>query len=275
MKTRAEKILVDRGMVAGVVTGKGCFHAPIVISNAGIQPTVLKLVGEEHFDKGYVNYVKDLVPSWALLGYRYFLDRKVTDAPFGVVFSNESPWSLDRFLEAKAGKASREGVVYYEVPSNYDPQAAPPGKQILITGSYCPPDPTMPKREIMEWAKAGEEIIFKAIPGLEKAVERKELYTARDVSNLTRDAVLPGHGGETIGLGQIVGQCGPNKPSIKAPIRGLYYVGCDAGGKGVGTQQAIESGMNVAEAVLRYHRLRRSGTRRSGTVTDLGRPRKR
>ncbi len=255
MKTRAEKILIDRGMVTGVVTGKGCFHAPIVISNAGIQPTVLKLVGEEHFDKGYVNHVKDLVPSWALLGYRYFLARKVTDAPFGVVFSNESPWSLDRFLKAKAGKASCEGVVYYEVPSNYDPQAAPPGKQILITGSYCPPDPGMPKKEIMKWAKAGEEIIFKAIPGLEKAVQRKELYTARDVSNLTRDAVLAGHGGETIGLGQIVGQCGPNKPSIKAPIRGLYYVGCDAGGKGVGTQQAIESGMKVADAVLRYHRI--------------------
>ena len=38
--------------------------------------------------------------------------------------------------------------------------------------------------------------------------------------------------------------------SIQAPIRGLFFVGCDAGGTGVGTQQAIESGMTVAEAVL-------------------------
>jgi flavin-dependent dehydrogenase len=52
-------------------------------------------------------------------------------------------------------------------------------------------------------------------------------------------------------LGQIVGQCGPNKPSIRTPIDGLYFVGCDAGGTGVGTQQAIESGMNVAEAVFK------------------------
>ncbi len=69
---------------------------------------------------------------------------------------------------------------------------------------------------------------------------------------------MPGAGGETIGLGQIVGQCGSHKPSIRAPIGGLFYVGCDAGGGGVGTQQAIESGMNVAEAVVRYRRQRKA-----------------
>jgi hypothetical protein len=53
-----------------------------------------------------------------------------------------------------------------------------------------------------------------------------------------------------------VGHCGPGEPSIKAPIRGLYFVGCNAGGTGVGTQQAIESGINVADAVWRYHQMR-------------------
>ena len=258
MKARTEKIVVERGRVTGVATEKGSFHAPLVVSNAGLQPTVLKLVGEEHFDKGYVNYVKDLVPSWALMGYRYYLDRKVTDAPFGVVFSDESPWSLQRFLAARQGRASREGVVYYEVPSNYDPDAAPPGKHVLMTGSYSPADPHMTQREIMAWVKTGEEIIFQALPGLERAVERKEIYTTLHVSRLTRDSVLPGQGGETIGLGQVLGQCGPDKPCIRAPVSGLYYVGCDAGGAGVGTQQAIESGMNVADQVLRAHRMRRA-----------------
>jgi hypothetical protein len=70
--------------------------------------------------------------------------------------------------------------------------------------------------------------------------------------------VVPGAGGETIGLGQIAGQCGALKPSIKAPIGGLFYVGCDAGGTGAGTQQAIESGIVVAEAVHRHHHLRRA-----------------
>ncbi len=156
------------------------------------------------------------------------------------------------------GEASKEGVVYFEVPSNYDPNAAPEGKQVILTGSFCPANPDMSKEEIKAWADAGEEILFKAFPEMEAAIEDKDPYTTRDVSNLTRDSVLPGQGGETIGLGKIVGQCGPSKPSVKAPIRGLYFVGCDAGGTGVGTQQAIESGINVAEVVLRYHQMKKA-----------------
>lgn len=253
MKTRVEKIDVKDGQVTGITTGKGRFKAPIVISNAGLQPTVLKLVGEKHFDKGYVNYVKDLIPSWALLGYRYYLSKPVTDAPYGVVFSDDSPWSLERLSLAKDGKASREGVVYFEVASNYDPTAAPPGKQVIVSASFCPADPRMSKEEIKAWADAGEEYLFKAMPEIKSVIEDKDLYTTRDVSNLTRDHVLPGQGGETIGLCQSVGQCGPGKPSIKAPVRGLYFVGTDAGGTGVGTHQAIESGCNVADTVWRYH----------------------
>jgi len=258
MSARAEKIIVKLGQVTGIVTNKGSFSAPVVISNAGIQPTVLKLVGEEYFDKSYVNYVKELIPSWALLGYRYYLKEKVINAPYGVIFSNDSPWSLERFNKARAGKASREGVVYFECPSIYDPDGTPEGKQVLLTGSYCPANPDMTKKEIMEWAKAGEEIVFEVFPSLEGAIDKKELYTTKSVSSLTRDSVVPGCGGETIGLGQIVGQCGLYKPSIKAPIRGLFYVGCDAGGTGVGTQQAIESGMNVSDTVKRYHLIHRA-----------------
>lgn len=185
----------------------------------------------------------------------------MTDAPYGVVFSKDSPWSHERLARASKGEASREGVVYYEVPSNYDPAAAPPGKQILITGSFCPPSPQMSRAEITAWADAGEKILFAAFPDLEAAIEHKELYTPRDVSHLTRESVLPGCGGETIGLGQIVGQCGPGKPSIETPVQGLFLVGCDAGGTGVGTQQAIESGMNVAEAVSRLFERTRATAR--------------
>jgi len=251
MGTRVEQILVEDRQVKGIRTDKGVFNAPVVISNAGLQPTVLKLVGEEHFDKSYVDYVKDLVPSYSLLGYRYFLSKPVTDAAFGVVFSDTSPWNTKRLAEACRGKGSREGVLYYEVPSNYDPNAAPDGKSILMTGSFCPPDPDLSKEEQQAWARAGEEALFGAFPELESCIESKDFYNTRSVSNATRDQVLPGIGGETIGLGQIAGQCGDQKPSAKAPIRGLFYVGTDAGGTGVGTQQAIESGMNVAAEVAR------------------------
>ena len=82
------------------------------------------------------------------------------------------------------------------------------------------------------------------------------------MSSLTRDRVLPNQGGKCIGLGQVVGQGGRKKPSVSAPIRGLFFVGCDAGGYGVGTEQATESGMNVANTVEKYYR--RQATVRRG-----------
>ena len=256
MGTRVRRVIVEDGKVTGVETDKGRFNAPIVISNAGLQPTVLKLLGEEHFDQDYVQRVRELVPSYSLIGYRYFLSRPVTDLPFGVVFSNESPWTQQRLDEAAAGKGSREGVLYFEVPANYDPNAAPEGKQMLMTGCFCPPDPDLSKEQLLAWASAGEEALFGVFPELESAIERKDFYTTRHVSSATRDSVIAGVGGETIGLGQIVGQCGASKPSIKAPLEGLFFVGCDAGGVGVGTQQAIDSGIKVADAVERYHQQR-------------------
>jgi phytoene dehydrogenase-like protein len=257
MRTRVENILVEHGKATGVVTDKGTFQAPIVISNAGLQPTVLKLVGEEHFDRSYVNYVKDLLPSLGFMGTRYFLSKPVTDAPYGVIFSDETPWSLQRWLrEAKLLKSPAEMTVWFEVPSNYDPQAAPPGKQILMTGYLCPADPQMSAREKKAWWDRGEEILFRVFPDLPKYVEAKEGYSTRDVSRLTRDQVLPRQGGECIGLAQIVGQAGSHKPSPKAPIQGLFYVGCDAGGHGVGIHQAVDSAMKVAQLVIKYHMMR-------------------
>jgi len=257
-RTRVEKITVEHGKVTGVVTDRGSFRSSIVVSNAGIQPTVLKLVGEEHFDRGYVNYVKDLVPSWGLPGARYFLNKEVVKAPFGTIFSTDSYWTMERFEGAKAGKMPEDIAVLYEVPSNYDPDAAPKGKQIVLAAVWGPSEPQTTVKEKKTWWDKLDEIMFRVFPDLPKHIESKEYYSAREVSSLTRDQVLPNQGGECIGLGQMVGQGGRRKPSIKAPIQGLFYVGCDAGGYGVGTQQAVDSGMNVAKAVHRYRLLRQA-----------------
>jgi phytoene dehydrogenase-like protein len=253
MRARVEKVMVSQGKVTGVATDKGTFQAPVVVSNAGLQPTVLKLVGEEHFDKSYVNYVKDLVPSWGMMGTRYFLSKKVTDFPYGTIFSNDSPYHLEKWLKAKTEGPPKEITVWYEVPSNYDPKAAPKGKQILMTGYWCPADPQLSTKEKKAWWDKGEEMLLKIFPDLPKYIEFKEGYSTRDVSNLTRDQVMPGQGGECIGLGQIVEQAAAYKPSAKSPVQGLFYVGCDAGGYGVGIHQAVDSAINVAGMVQKYH----------------------
>lgn len=106
----------------------------------------------------------------------------------------------------------------------------------------------------MWWDKL-DEMVAKIWPELPQHIESKQRYGTADVSAVTRDHVLPGQGGECIGLGQVVGQCGRHKPSAKAPLRGLFYVGCDAGGYGCGTHQAVDSAVTVARMVLQYHRM--------------------
>ncbi len=69
-RARVQQITARKGRVSGVVAGDAFYEAPLVVSNTGIQPTVLKLVGEHKFDKGYVKHVKDIVPSTVLQGIR-------------------------------------------------------------------------------------------------------------------------------------------------------------------------------------------------------------
>lgn len=244
---KVTRITVDNGAVTGVTTAKGAFKAPVVVSSAGIQPTVLKLVGEEHFDRGYLNYIKGLAPGWGFTSVRYFLNKPVMDVAMYVVYSDDSWWNMERFLKVKEGHIPDEIILFMCNHSFYDEEAAPPGKQVLVSGTLCSPNPEAGEIGGL-WEKMDEQMT-KFFPEIWEATERKEYAGPKEVSHLTRDSVLPGQGGECVGLGQIVGQCGRMKPSSEAPIRGLYFSGADAGGKGMGTHQAAESGIEVARLV--------------------------
>ncbi|MFN8627672.1 MAG: FAD-dependent oxidoreductase [Candidatus Binatia bacterium] len=242
--TKVERVLVDDGAATGVVTSKGTFTSPVVVSNAGLQPTVLKLVGPEHFDRSYVNYVKRLAPGWGFTSIRYFLNRPVMDVGLYNLYSDDSWWNMERFLRVKEGQIPDEVSLFMVNHCFFDKDAAPPGKQVLVSGTVCSPNPEA--KEIEGLWKLMDEQMVKFFPEIWNATERKEYSGPREISTLTRDSVLPGHGGECVGLGQIVGQCGKLKPSVVAPIRGLYYAGADAGAAGMGTHQAALSGMEVA-----------------------------
>jgi phytoene dehydrogenase-like protein len=245
--TKVEGILVEDGAVTGVATTKGTFEAPVVVSSAGIQPTVLKLVGEDQFDRSYVNYIKGLAPGWGFTSIRYFLNKPVMDVPMYVAYSDDSWWDMERFRRVKEGRIPDEVILFMCNHSFYDAEAAPPGKQVLVSGTICSPNPEAEEIEGL-WKRMDEQMM-KFFPDIWEASERREYAGPREISNLTRDSVLPGQGGECVGLGQVVGQCGKMKPSPSAPIRGLYYAGADAGGAGMGTHQAACSGMEVARLV--------------------------
>lgn len=250
LRTRVDRITVEDGRATGVETSRGAFRARAVISNAGIQATTIALVGEQDLEPDYLSTVKGMVPSWGMMGIRYFVDSIVVDEPYGMIFSDDGYWTLDRWRKAQAGSMPKDIIVWFKVPALFDPAMAPPGKECVLTGAWCPADPDTPLAEKHLWWDKIDEMMVRVFPDLPAHLERKEYYSTRHVSNLARDSVLPGLGGECIGLGQIVGQCGSLKPSARAPVEGLYFVGTDAGGYGCGAHQAVSSGMNVARLVL-------------------------
>ncbi len=247
-KQRVERVIIEDGRAVGIETDEGQLHARAIISNAGIQPTVLRLAGSEHFPADYVARVESLEPSWAIAGCRYVLDARVFDAALIPIFSDQSWLDDERFARMEAGDWPDVPLVAIDVPSEFDPSLSPlPGHQIANCQMFCSPDPDSPMAE--EAIRRGEAVIDELWPGFRRHIIRREPYGARQISGLSRDSVLPGQGGEAVGLAQIVGQVGRSKPDARTPLPGLYLVGCDAGGRGAGTHQAVDSGFNVAAMV--------------------------
>ena len=123
-KTRVEKILIDQNKITGIQAGGMQFYAPIVISNAGIQPTVLKLIEADQFEPEYVEWVKNLEMNLANVGYRWFLNKPLLTSPMNVYITYNSVTTLNDFRDMERGKFPNHSYVYLGTTSLY-PGLAP------------------------------------------------------------------------------------------------------------------------------------------------------
>lgn len=247
-RTRVERVIVEDGRAVGIVAGGEELRARAVISNAGIQPTVLGLASPDAFPADYVETVRGYEPSLAFVGIRYFTDAPVVRAPMILQFSDESWWDEARFRECEAGNWPEHPLLFVVVPALHDASLSPDGRQAILAGTMCSPDPKSPMND--EAVRQVDVAMHRWFPDLADHVVRQETYTSKNVSAESRDAIVPGMGGECIGLAQVIGQAGRHKPDPRTPLDGLYLVGCDAGGYGCGTHQAVDSGFNVADLVV-------------------------
>jgi len=246
--TRVDAVEVDGGRATGVRTGKRLLKAPVVVSNAGIQPTVLKLVGGGHFPPEYVAMVEGLEPSWGIAGLRYVLDARVFDAALTPVFSDQSWLDSERFAAMEEGVWPDVPLIAIDVASEFDPTlVAEPGHQVANIQVFVSSDPVSPMAD--EAVQRARLVVADLWPELERHTLWSEPYGPRQISRMTRDSTVPGSGGEAVGVAQVVGQVGRSKPDSRTPLPGLFLVGCDAGGRGAGTHQAVDSAFRVAELV--------------------------
>lgn len=251
MDTRVSSIDIENGIAQGITTEDGrTFTAPVVISNAGIRQTVLKLVGEKYFEPDYIKKIKTLESNLACIGYRYFTSRPALDTPMMVLFPEGCVAKYSEFEAMGRGEAKPEsGYIYLGTTSLY-PDMAPKGKQVIYAVVSCVPDTEVDSEPYLQYI---EKNVRKLAPQLYEpgCVEHTEIMTTGIVPLVGNDAILPGQGGESYGIANTLGQAGNDRPRGDTPIENLYIVGNDAAGFGLGTHQAVDSGFKIFDMVMK------------------------
>ena len=112
--------------------------------------------------------------------------------------------------------------------SSFDPSCAPEGKELVAIAMMTIPGKS--KDEMVEIMKGNG--LEKYHPGILDHVEMEHVQ----MSYATRAALIPG-------------QTDLDRPGPRTPIKGLYIVGTDTAGSGVGLQQAAQSADGAVKAI--------------------------
>jgi len=234
---RVERIRVENGRATGVDTAREHLPADLVVSNCGLART-LELAGKAHFPAAYVRRAEGLRTSNPYVTVKYALERSVV--PYPVVFHLPDLPPEEIFAYIDRRQPPEDPYIFMPVPTHHDPFLAPRGRQLVVAGTPAPAGASDDLcTEILDRVHAR---VCQLFPDLESALIWKSYSTRGDASRLT------GHpAGEAIGLAQVPGQVGPDRPALRTPVEGLWLVGADAGARGIGTEMASASALRLAD----------------------------
>ncbi len=236
-----EKIVIKDEKVQGVELNTGEFvSSEIVISNAGIRETINNLVGRDYFNKKYLEYIDSLKYSMSAVTFKIALKKPITDYKVVSLFNLEDHET--KFRSILKGNVPDDVDLFIPVPSNYDPNLAPQGKQLILAGTAVTPDNFEKHKE--KWIKNSRKSLEMIFPELSDNLLWMDITTPNDID------MLAGKESTVVGIAQSIGQVGGDRPSSVLPIEGLYLVGGDAGGWGIGTELAAQSAIDCAEVIL-------------------------
>jgi prolycopene isomerase len=225
------RIVVEEGRVRGVEADR-FVAADLVISNNGLKET-LDLVGRRNVPDRFLEKVDRLRLSYGAVSVKYALDAQVVSPPVLFYYPDTSIKEL----------AERQAAVFIPVPSAADPSLAPPGCQIVLAACLAPPgleNPEEADRICEEVNDRIENTMQDLFPEIEDHIVWKMRTNTRYIASLSGRRT-----GEVIGLAQNRHQVGRNRPGNETPVQGLYLVGADTGGRGVGTEMAADSALNL------------------------------
>jgi phytoene dehydrogenase-like protein len=243
--TGIKRVIVENGKVTGVETTDGdIYNSDIVVSNAGIKETMLKLVGKEYFEDDYVKKIESLKPSWSVYCLRMALDKKVIDFEAAFTIPTPDMEKYDRIVyDEQRVPDDMLPHIMITSPSNLDPSLAPEGKQLIIAIGGCLYEP---KENWSKWEEKILESVESTIPDIREHIIWKDFLTP-GVYNTLGEIGAP-----LVGIAQSYDQVGKNRPSSISPVEGLYYVGCEAGEgvSGIGMELGTQSGLACADNII-------------------------
>lgn len=231
---KVDKIIVENSVAKGVMVGGKTYLADNIISNADIKHTMLDLVGEDKLDEQYLNQIKPLEYSHSALVLRLALDKVLADWKLITHIASDDPVGYYKALEE--GKVPDDMSAFMPVPSNFAPDVAPEGKQLVTMATMVPygfPHVESLKQMLLDLAQ-------RFLPEIKKHIMWTEVTTPSDINKFV------GENGAVIGVAQTVRQSGMNRPGVTTPIKNLYLCGAEAGGWGVGVELAVESAKSLS-----------------------------
>ena len=243
LNTRVTKIRASNSRVQGISLENGQYiKAPVVISNIDTHKTFQGLLEHDQVPSRNMQRLKRLEPSLSVLGIHLATDLDVHD--FGVpkvVMISE--WDLENvYQDALKGKVSGIGM---HIPTIYDDTLAPPGEHLVILQACIPSYPN--DSTLLDRAQFADRLLARAeriLPDLRNRITFVEGSTEENHQKYQLHRLGP-----IYGWAAIPKQSGPNRPSQKTPIQGLFLTGhWTQPGHGIWT--VVLSGINTARLVL-------------------------
>jgi len=245
VKTKVSKILIEDEKAVGVLVDGTPIYSKVVVSNAGIKPTVLNLVGRDSFAKDYIEKIEGLTSSFSAVTFKFGLKAPIIEH---FVFVNLYHGDLSVLGEKVIRRDAPKPTGFMTIlPTNADPALAPPGHQLAIFGTLAPTH----SKDWKQWTEYYYNEILKFYPDIEKKMLFCDITTPLDMQTLSGKAFGPI---ETTAL--TPDQSGPYRISAELPIENLYVVGDSAGidTHGIGTQLAADSAIKLADLLINKYK---------------------
>ncbi len=239
LNSPVKKIIVEDNKAIGVELKDGStYYSDIIISNADIQNTFFNLVGKQEFPKEYQEKIKGLKYANYCLALKVGLDTPITDQKLIMAIGNADYSKLKEMSKSlEHGEIPEQVGGMITIPSNYDPNLAPKGTQMIFYGTGC-----LGGQSQSYYDKLSEkcwESFLEIFPNADKNLLWKKTDTPKLVE------YYAGEYGNIIGVAQTIDQIHEKRPKQQTPIEGLYIVGAEAGGHGIGAELAANSAIEL------------------------------